>query len=92
MAADAERPHQEQAELAARLTRVYQLARDLGMPVPELALRYLLSDAQIASVIPGARSVNDVRSNMRAALKGPLPADLVTDIEATHPAAESGHS
>ena len=89
MVADAERPRQEQAELAATLTRVYQLAGDLGLPLPELALRYLLSDAQIAAVIPGARSVNDVRSNVRAALKGPLPADLVSEIEAMHPAAQS---
>jgi aryl-alcohol dehydrogenase-like predicted oxidoreductase len=89
MVADADRPREEQVELAATLTRVYQLARDLGMPVPELALRYLLSDPQIASVIPGARSVEDVRSNLRAAARGPLPKDLVAEIEATHSAAES---
>jgi aryl-alcohol dehydrogenase-like predicted oxidoreductase len=87
MVADAERPTQEQSKLAATLTGVYQLARDLDMPVSELALRYLLSDTQIAAVIPGARSVEDVRNNVHAALKGPLPHDLIAQIDAMQRAA-----
>lgn len=80
MVADAERPLDEQEALARKLTSIYRLARETGMSLPELALRYLLSDKRVSSVIPGARSAADVQLNVQAALKGPLPADLLTAI------------
>jgi aryl-alcohol dehydrogenase-like predicted oxidoreductase len=81
MMADADSPMPDRVALAGRLKRIYQLASDLDVPVPELALRYLLSDRQIASVIPGARTVGDVRGNIGAARSGPLPADWIAQIE-----------
>jgi aryl-alcohol dehydrogenase-like predicted oxidoreductase len=81
MMADAESPMPDRIALVARLQRIYQLARDLQVPLPELALRYLLSDPQITSVIPGARSVSDLHGNIRASSQGPLPAAWIAQIE-----------
>jgi aryl-alcohol dehydrogenase-like predicted oxidoreductase len=81
MVADAERPATERADLARRLTGIYDLADEVGIPLPELALRYLLSDPQIGSVIPGARSASEVHANLAAAAAGPLPHDVIERIE-----------
>jgi aryl-alcohol dehydrogenase-like predicted oxidoreductase len=51
------------------------------MPLPEMALRYLLSDRAIAAVLPGVRSSSDVRANLAAAARGALPRDLIARIE-----------
>jgi aryl-alcohol dehydrogenase-like predicted oxidoreductase len=67
MMADAESPMPDRFALAARFKRIHQLVRDLQVPAPGLALRYLLSDSQFASVIPGARFVDHVHSNIGAA-------------------------
>ena len=45
MVADAERPREEQVALAQRLTGSYRLAQEAQIALPEMALRYLLSDA-----------------------------------------------
>jgi aryl-alcohol dehydrogenase-like predicted oxidoreductase len=81
MVADADRPVVEQVALANRLRAIYDLATQTRMPVPEMALRFLLSDRRISAVIPGVRSVQDVRLNLESAARGPLPSDLVVQIE-----------
>ena len=81
MVADAEWPAVKRADLARRLLAMYDLADEAGLPVSDMALRYLLSDEQVSAVIPGARSAADVRSNVRAALSGPLPRDMIDWIE-----------
>jgi len=80
MVADAERPARARRALAKRLLAIYNLADELEMPLPELALRFLLSEPRVATVIPGARSVEDVRANLAAAQKGPLSPDVVARI------------
>lgn len=80
MFADAERPRRERRALARRLRAVYNLADDLGIEVPVLALRFLFSDDRVSSVIPGARSAADVRANVTAALAGPLDASMVARV------------
>lgn len=37
-----------------------------GMSLPELALRFILSDARVSTVIPGMRSIPHVRANLGA--------------------------
>lgn len=63
--------------VARRAALVDQLAGYLpeGMPMPQAALQYVLAQPTIATVIPGARSVAQVRENMRAA-ESSLPSDL----------------
>ena len=47
-----------------------------GMSLPEMALRFILTDARVSTVIPGMRRPAHVRDNFAAAERGPLPAAL----------------
>ena len=47
-----------------------------GMTLPEMALRYILSNPDVSTVIPGMRKPEHVRRNLAASDAGPLPADL----------------
>jgi aryl-alcohol dehydrogenase-like predicted oxidoreductase len=44
--------------------------------LPEMALRFILNNPDVATIIPGMRKVRHVESNLAASDKGPLPADL----------------
>lgn len=48
-----------------------------GSTMPELALRFVLADPDVATVIPGMRSVRHVAANLAASDAKPLPADLL---------------
>jgi aryl-alcohol dehydrogenase-like predicted oxidoreductase len=54
-------------KLAETLDRVEALQSDLpsGMSLPELALRFILSSPDVATVIPGMRAVQHVEQNLR---------------------------
>ena len=58
------------------LSRLYDIQADCGIPLPELAIRYLLSDREIGVLLIGAVSVAEVEQNVACAEAGPLPADL----------------
>jgi aryl-alcohol dehydrogenase-like predicted oxidoreductase len=45
--------------------------------LPELALRFILSNESVSTVIPGMRKLAHVRANVRAVEEGPLPAELL---------------
>ena len=58
--------------------RVQAITEDLDVPVerlPEIALRYCLSNPAVSTVIPGMRALRNVEANVRAAELGPLPAE-----------------
>jgi aryl-alcohol dehydrogenase-like predicted oxidoreductase len=48
-----------------------------GSSLPELALRFILSNHDVTTVIPGMRKPANVRANLAAADAGPLPPDLI---------------
>ena len=50
-----------------------------GMSRLEFTLRFTLSNPDLDTTIVGTRDVGHVRDNIAAALKGPLPADLVRE-------------
>lgn len=51
------------------------LLRD-GMTLPEMALRFILNNLDVHTIIPGMRKRKNVESNIAASDKGPLPAQL----------------
>ena len=51
-----------------------------GMDMSELALRFILSSADVDTVIPGMRREAHVRANMAASDAGPLPDDLLEQL------------
>lgn len=64
-----------------RLDAIYAFSDRVGLSLPELGLRYLLSDARVSSVIPGPRKVEELGRNLEYARKGPLEPDLVAEID-----------
>jgi aryl-alcohol dehydrogenase-like predicted oxidoreductase len=47
-----------------------------GMTLPEMALRFILTNPDVSTTIPGMRRRSHVEANLAASDKGPLPEDL----------------
>jgi aryl-alcohol dehydrogenase-like predicted oxidoreductase len=65
----------------AQYRKLYALVEEIGMPLPELALRFVISNPDIHTTLMGARSVAEVEANVRAVEAGPLPADILARIQ-----------
>jgi aryl-alcohol dehydrogenase-like predicted oxidoreductase len=61
--------------------RLYRLVDESGVPLPELALRFVLCDSRVTATLMGARSAAEVEANLAAAEKGPLPPDLLRRLQ-----------
>lgn len=53
-----------------------------GMTLPEMALRFILSNPDVGTIIPGMRSTNNVRANIATSDTGKLPDDLLAQLKA----------
>jgi aryl-alcohol dehydrogenase-like predicted oxidoreductase len=51
-----------------------------GMSMPEMALRFILSNPDVSTVIPGMRKLRHVESNIACSDAGPLSDDLVAEL------------
>ena len=51
-----------------------------GSTMAEMALRFILSEPVVSTVIPGMRKRHHVESNMTASKQGPLEADLMMEL------------
>jgi aryl-alcohol dehydrogenase-like predicted oxidoreductase len=47
-----------------------------GLTMPEMALRFILNNQDVSTIIPGMRKPHHVESNLAASDKGPLPDQL----------------
>jgi aryl-alcohol dehydrogenase-like predicted oxidoreductase len=47
-----------------------------GSTLPEMALRFILNNPDVGTIIPGMRKLRNVEANLAASDKGPLPAPL----------------
>lgn len=54
----------------------------VGMTLPELALRFILSNPDVTTVIPGMRKAAHVRSNIACSDASALPAELLAQLRA----------
>jgi aryl-alcohol dehydrogenase-like predicted oxidoreductase len=54
----------------------------VGMTMPEMALRFILSNPTVGTVIPGMRTRSYVDANVAASDAGPLPEELHTQLRA----------
>jgi aryl-alcohol dehydrogenase-like predicted oxidoreductase len=52
------------------------------MTIPEMALRFILSNPNVSTVIPGMRKTRNVESNVAASDAGPLPEELLRKLRA----------
>jgi aryl-alcohol dehydrogenase-like predicted oxidoreductase len=51
-----------------------------GMPMPEMALRFILNEPRVSTIIPGMRKLPHVKSNIACSDKGPLPEALHSEL------------
>jgi aryl-alcohol dehydrogenase-like predicted oxidoreductase len=61
--------------------RLYRLVADLDVPLPELALRFVMSNPEITAVLTGVKSVEELERNVRALEAGPLPQAVLNEIQ-----------
>lgn len=66
-------------EILSRVDALKPVLRD-GVTLPELALRFILSNADVATTIPGMRKIRNVEANIAASGKGTLPANLIGEL------------
>jgi aryl-alcohol dehydrogenase-like predicted oxidoreductase len=68
--------------LNATVDRVEALKRLVpsGMTLPDVALRFILMNHAVATIIPGMRRVSHVNSNAAASEAGPLPETLYKEL------------
>ena len=70
--------------LVPTLERVERLKKLLpaGMTLPELAFRFILSNQDVSTTIPGMRKEEHVRTNLAYSDAGPLPPALLAELKA----------
>ncbi len=68
-------PRQEQYK------KLYEFLDEMEMPLPEAALRMVLSNPNISTILTGARSVEEVEQNVSSIEKGALPADALARLQ-----------
>jgi aryl-alcohol dehydrogenase-like predicted oxidoreductase len=52
------------------------------MTMPEMALRFILNNPTVSTIIPGMRKTRHVEANVSASDKGPLPDELHSKLRA----------
>jgi aryl-alcohol dehydrogenase-like predicted oxidoreductase len=63
---------------------LYAFADECGASLPELSLRWVISNPDVHCVLMGARSSREVEQNVAAVEKGPLPADVLQRLDEIH--------
>jgi len=69
------------AEAERRGMELAQVLDDQVETLPELALRFVLSSAEVSTVIPGMRRPAHVRQNAMVSTKGALPAGMLSKLK-----------
>ena len=65
---------------ARKLLALYTIANQLGISLPELTIRFVLSNEDIHTHIAGARCVAHIDANIHSVLAGPLPSETINKI------------
>ena len=65
-----------------QLAAFQKLQRDCGLPMAELAVRFVAADQRLGTLLLGACQPAEIEQNVAAFQRGPLPADLHAAVEA----------
>lgn len=60
---------------------LYEIQKESGLTLAELAMRFILADPDISAVIPGAATIEQLEENIGCSAAGPLPLDLHQKID-----------
>ena len=69
-------PSVERADEIKKLLEEWNRERETRITMPELALRFILGNEDVSTIIPGMRKLSHVKSNIDASDAGPLPKEL----------------
>lgn len=61
---------------------LYEFVNDHRFPLPELAIRFVLSNENVSTALTGVRSIEELESNVAAVEKGPLPTSTLEELDA----------
>ncbi|MFI0816019.1 aldo/keto reductase [Streptomyces sp. NPDC021098] len=70
-------------EVFRAVTDLTRIASDAGLPLTDLALRWLLSRPSTDALLLGGSKVEHLKANIAAAAEGPLPADVLAACDET---------
>jgi aryl-alcohol dehydrogenase-like predicted oxidoreductase len=70
------------AELFKAVEALGAIAREAGLPLAELSLRWLLGKPVVSAVLLGASGLGHLRANLAALSAGPLPAEVAAACDA----------
>ena len=73
-------PSVDRAEAIKKTLAEWNRERSTKITMPELALRFILSNPDVTTIIPGMRKLSHVQSNIDASDEGPLPKELLTNL------------
>ena len=77
--------HGFEEETTATLAEIRALAREIGLTMPQLALKWTLANKKVSCVLVGARNAKELEDNVRSACE-PLPEKVVQTLaEITRP-------
>ena len=65
----------------AQYRALYAYLDEIGLPITEVALRFVISNPDISCTLMGARSQAEVEQNVAAVEKGPLPAEMLARLD-----------
>ncbi|HZN07328.1 MAG TPA: aldo/keto reductase [Pyrinomonadaceae bacterium] len=69
-------PAVEKADQIKQMLEEWNREHSTRITMPELALRFILNNRDVATIIPGMRKLRHVEANVAASDTGPLPAEL----------------
>jgi aryl-alcohol dehydrogenase-like predicted oxidoreductase len=75
-------PSVERAEALKKLLADWNREHSAKLTMPELALRFILTNPTVSTIIPGMRKLSHVETNIAASDAGPLPDELYQQLKA----------
>ena len=73
-------PSVEKADEVKKLLEQWNREHETRITMPELALRFILANDDVSTIIPGMRKLSHVQANIEASDKGPLDKDLLKEL------------
>jgi aryl-alcohol dehydrogenase-like predicted oxidoreductase len=74
-------PSVERAEKVKESLDRWNREHSTGITMPELALRFILNNSGVNTIIPGMRKLSHVKSNIAASDAGPLSRELYEELK-----------
>ncbi len=66
--------------IVERIRQVHKLSKESGISMPELGLRFLLTNPNVDVVFVGPKNVKELEENVLWSQKGPLPKDIYQEL------------